>query len=174
MDNASKALIIAGAVLIAVMLVSIGVMVYNAAADVIGVGIDQTKTLSTSVFNKSFQSYMEKSMNKANAKSLVEAVKGNNLKNVDHYIHIDLDASTAASYKEFINDIPAIITTPDQVEVNTDDSSENYKGMLDEISKASNVQFYAISDTDDDGFINTISIFAFGTGGDAVGAQSNG
>ena len=40
MDNASKALIIAGAVLIAVMLVSVGVLVYNNSIGVIKTGLD--------------------------------------------------------------------------------------------------------------------------------------
>ena len=55
MENASKALIIAGAILLAILLISLGIMIYNQAQDTVsGSGMDQAAVTS---FNNQFLKY---------------------------------------------------------------------------------------------------------------------
>lgn len=86
MDNASKALIIAGAVLIAVMLVSLGVLIYNQAKGV----VDETSTtmtgLSVSGFNGLFSQYYGNNKTSATLKSLVEQVNSTNRTSEDRQV----------------------------------------------------------------------------------------
>ena len=55
MENASKALIIAGAILLAILIIGLGVFIYNQSANAIGnTGIDQ---LAIQQINSKFESY---------------------------------------------------------------------------------------------------------------------
>ena len=55
MENASKALIIAGAILLAILLISLGIMIYNQAQDTVSdSGMDQAAVTS---FNNQFLKY---------------------------------------------------------------------------------------------------------------------
>ena len=56
MDNASKALVMAGAILIAVMLVSIGVLIYNSAVGTVNTGLEQMSGTEVELFNNSYNS----------------------------------------------------------------------------------------------------------------------
>ena len=51
MENATKALMIAGAVLIAIMIIGIGMMIYQNASGTITGAMDQTKQLEIDAFN---------------------------------------------------------------------------------------------------------------------------
>jgi hypothetical protein len=77
MDNASKALIIAGAILIAVMLVSLGVMLYNTAANVAENSVGSVDALGIQGFNAQFESYFG-TKSRAQAQGLVNKVRANN------------------------------------------------------------------------------------------------
>ncbi|MBO5141582.1 MAG: hypothetical protein J6C46_01055 [Clostridia bacterium] len=81
MDNASKALIIAGAILIAVMLVSLGVMLYNTASGVAETTIGSVEALGVSGFNAQFETYLGTGKSKSQAAGLVSKVIANNNNN---------------------------------------------------------------------------------------------
>lgn len=81
MDNASKALIIAGAILIAVMLVSLGVMLYNTAAGVAETTIGSVEALGVSGFNAQFETYLGTGKSKSQAVGLISKVIANNANN---------------------------------------------------------------------------------------------
>jgi len=81
MDNASKALIIAGAILIAVMLVSLGVMLYNTAAGVAETTIGSVEALGVSGFNAQFETYLGTRKSKSQAAGLVSKIIANNTNN---------------------------------------------------------------------------------------------
>jgi len=87
MDNASKALIIAGAILIAVMLVSLGVMLYNTAAGVAETTTGSVEALGVAGFNAQYEQYLGASKSKSQATGLVAKVLSNNANN-DIYIGI--------------------------------------------------------------------------------------
>ena len=53
MENASKALIIAGAILISILLISLGIVIYNSAKD--AASTDQMDDFQVSAFNSKFK-----------------------------------------------------------------------------------------------------------------------
>ena len=57
MENASKALIIAGAILISIILISIGILVVNGADSVVGGGQEQLDAQAIQAFNAQFMNY---------------------------------------------------------------------------------------------------------------------
>lgn len=80
MENASKALIIAGAILLAILIIGLGVFIYNQASNSIGnTGMDQ---LAIQQFNRQFELY-EGTQPGNQVKQLLKAVISNN------YTHSD-------------------------------------------------------------------------------------
>lgn len=86
MENASKALIIAGAILLAILLISLGIMIYNQAQSVVdGSGMSEAE-LST--FNNKFTKY-EGSQRGSVVKSMINEIQSNNANNTDRKILYD-------------------------------------------------------------------------------------
>lgn len=113
MDNASKALIIAGAILIAVMLVSLGVMLYNTAAGVAESTTGTVEALGVEGFNAQFNQYTGLRKRAAVAQGLVDKVIANNA-NGETTIGIILKKGTGYSgtlSKEFTTAISAVTGT---------------------------------------------------------------
>ena len=77
MENASKALIIAGAILLAILIISLGIMIYNQASGV--VNNNAMTEVEVTSFNQKFEQYMGDKVRGANVNSLVNAVKTNNM-----------------------------------------------------------------------------------------------
>ena len=75
MENASKALIIAGAILLAILIISLGIMIFNTAKDTISSsGMSQAEL---SAFNSKFEKY-EGSRKGSEIRSMVQEVMANN------------------------------------------------------------------------------------------------
>ncbi len=72
MENASKALIIAGAILLSILIISLGIMIYNQAAGVVNNNAmsDAEKT----TFNAKFEQYAGTAVKGAQVRSLCQAV----------------------------------------------------------------------------------------------------
>ena len=75
MENASKALIIAGAILLAILLITLGILVYNQAAGVIN--NDSMNAVEMQQFNQQFIQY-EGEQRGVTIRSLLQAVLANN------------------------------------------------------------------------------------------------
>ena len=76
MENASKALIIAGAILISILIVGLGVIIYNNVADVAKTGtLDSTQINS---HNSPFEGYFGDYVSGSNVKALFTQVQANN------------------------------------------------------------------------------------------------
>ena len=80
MENASKALLIAGAVLIVILIIGVGMMIYNGAHGSIDTAITQMSAQEKQIFNAQFTSYDGK-MSGTKVKSLIGAVITNNAEN---------------------------------------------------------------------------------------------
>ena len=77
MENASKALIIAGAILLAILIISLGIVIYNQAAGV--VNTDQLNSVEISSFNKQFTQYEGNNKRGADVNSLLDTIQSNNV-----------------------------------------------------------------------------------------------
>ena len=75
MDNASKALVIAGAVLIAVLLISLGVLIFNSSRDITTDVVKNTESLAVQSFNERFTQYLGPAVKPTAVKSLIAQVK---------------------------------------------------------------------------------------------------
>ena len=101
MENASKALIIAGAILLAILLISLGILIFNQAQDTVSnSGMGQAEAQS---FNSKFTKY-EGTVKGSVAKSLVQEVNASNAddNNVNagrKITMIGVNATTGGAYK---------------------------------------------------------------------------
>ena len=77
MENASKALIIAGAILLSILLISLGIMVYNNAKDTASKGnLNDTEVQG---FNSKFTPFIGTNISANQLNSLLSAVQASNL-----------------------------------------------------------------------------------------------
>lgn len=77
MENASKALIIAGAILLAILIISLGILIYNQAAGV--VNNNAMSEVERQNFNSKFTQYEGDSVRGTTVRALLQAVLSNNL-----------------------------------------------------------------------------------------------
>jgi hypothetical protein len=76
MENASKALIIAGAILLSILLISLGIMIYNQAAGVIN--NNSLSEVEIATFNSKFTQYEGENVRGSSVNALLDAVMSNN------------------------------------------------------------------------------------------------
>ena len=92
MENASKALIIAGAILISILLISLGILIYNQAQSAVqDGGMDEMQLAS---FNGKFLQYEGKKRG-AQVNSLLQAVIANNSNELNEDRKIEVDTSSS-------------------------------------------------------------------------------
>ena len=96
MENASKALIIAGAILLSILLISLGIMVYNNAKGTIGDANLDAETAQA--FNTKISQYCGSNKNATTMNSLVDAIAASNGaqkgKATQHFITLSFAANT--------------------------------------------------------------------------------
>jgi len=96
MENASKALIIAGAILLSILLISLGIMVYNNAKGTVNeANLDSE---ATQTFNSKFTQYTGSNKSASDVNALVSAVNANNAANGTTRIKITLTGLTANTH----------------------------------------------------------------------------
>lgn len=76
MENASKALIIAGAILLSILIISLGIMVYNNAKNTVGSANLNKQEIET--FNSEWQAYEGNNKTASEVKTMVNAVIASN------------------------------------------------------------------------------------------------
>ena len=81
MENASKALIIAGAILLAILIISLGIMIFGQASGVVNNNAMSEVEMST--FNQKFEQYVSTRTRGANVNALLNAIRTNNEANSD-------------------------------------------------------------------------------------------
>lgn len=81
MENASKALIIAGAILISIVIISLGIIIFNQAESVMDPNAMDEVAVTT--FNQKFKAYEGNNVRGANVNTLLERIVQNNLTNSD-------------------------------------------------------------------------------------------
>ena len=76
MENASKALLIAGAILLCILIIAIGMFIYNSASSTITDSMSTLSTQEVDAFNNQFTSYEGKQTG-SNVKALIGRLIGN-------------------------------------------------------------------------------------------------
>ena len=93
MENASKALIIAGAILLSILIIALGMSVYNSSKSA-SANADLSAT-EVSSFNSTFEAY-EGVQKGSTVRTLITAILSSNKKNDDRKITINGTSSTTA------------------------------------------------------------------------------
>ena len=106
MENASKALIIAGAILLAILIISLGILIYNQAAGV--VNNNAMSQVETQQFNQQFTQY-EGDVRGATVNSMLQAVLSNNMgaDSADRQVEVYSAGSEGIALKEDATGLPA-------------------------------------------------------------------
>ena len=127
MENASKALIIAGAILLAILIIGLGVYIYRQAAGVIDTGtMDQ---LVVSQFNAQFEPYLGNNVSGSNVKQLIKIINASNRAKEDLPVTIEVDG------EEVKNDSKIKSGNTYKVESS---SEENKAGYIEKITITKN------------------------------------
>lgn len=95
MENASKALIIAGAILISILLISVGIIIMNAINDPVSRAGDSAASQAIDIFNNQFAAFAGR-QSVATIKTLIAKVNASNGANPQHQIRVNTGGTTLA------------------------------------------------------------------------------
>ena len=96
MENASKALLIAGAILICIVLISVGMLVLNSTTDVTDQVGDITASQAAQAFNNQYINYAG-TQKGSSVKRLIETIATNNSVSTSRQITVTFDGVTGAT-----------------------------------------------------------------------------
>ena len=148
MENASKALIIAGAILLAILLVSLGIMVYNNAKGTVSDASLDSEEAQT--FNTKISQYCGNNKSATDMNSLVDAIAASNgaqtrvASGERHVVQISL-TKASPSYITGNN----VTVTKDTIDT---------AGSIEYPSFASGTSYTASYTTDTEGYISQVTI----------------
>lgn len=96
MENASKALIIAGAILLSILIIGLGMLIFNQAKEAISnTGMDEQKVKA---YNAQFDDYMGANVNGTKVRSLYDTVRNHNITNQeDTSLIVSINEANTAS-----------------------------------------------------------------------------
>ncbi len=87
MENATKALIIAGAILVSILIISIGIVIVNAGKEVEGVAQGEMEAQAIQAFNAPFMNYAGEQRG-SSVNTLLQKIIANNASNPDKQVTI--------------------------------------------------------------------------------------
>ena len=142
MENASKALILAGSILIAIIIISLGVMIFNNYSNSVknNTSLDRQ---TIAAFNRRIDPYIGDNKSASQVNTLRDiAISINNNAKVEggsmQYVNMTIDGSEVTSYKTLNNEVEVVIKD----------------------KKAETGKFYKVEPTynPDTGLINTVTV----------------
>lgn len=115
MENASKALLIAGAILIVILLIAVGMMVYQGAQGSINKAIGSMSSTEKDIHNKQFEPYMGQKVSGSNVKSLLSKIITNN--SDENNVEVEVyEGTTETAADTLMNSITTAASTTYKVE----------------------------------------------------------
>ena len=147
MENASKALIIAGAILIAILLISVGILVMNSVNKPLNQATKQGDSQAVQMFNQKFANYAGTKKTAQDIKSLITTVISNNGANKSHIVFLrvkKLDKSGTPSVWKWAVGDRTIASTLQGESTNTVETESYVMNLLDD-SKTYSVKLLYVS-----------------------------
>lgn len=95
MENASKALIIAGAILISILLISVGIMIFSSSSGLFNSAKTSMSDQEKSLFNQKFTIYEGSKNSATNIKELIRTINANNADDENAPVTINGNAASA-------------------------------------------------------------------------------
>ena len=112
MENASKALIIAGAILISILLISVGIMIFNSSSGLFNSATSKMSDQEKQMFNSSFKMYQGSRVSGSTVKQLMREIEINNA-NSEENPTISYGEGSAKEESEIINAYQYTVTCED-------------------------------------------------------------
>lgn len=138
MENASKALIVLGSVLLALMIIGLSLFVFNIAKDPVAKSVDSMSSEEREFFNSKFQRYESGRVSGLETKSLVNIT----MQNANHQFNLNEKyriPEIFISYRDKTN------ISLERAEINLITSSDSFKLKFQSmLNKISNTAFYSI------------------------------
>lgn len=122
MENASKALLIAGAILLAILIIAIGMFIYNSAQATVNDSLTSMSTQEVEAFNNQFNSY-EQEQTGSNVKALIGRLIANANTYEEESAKVPKIIYLAGSSKNYTE---ASHTTKQAAYATTDSNTANY------------------------------------------------
>lgn len=112
MENATKALLIAAAVLIAVLIISLGVIVYNKASEAV-TGAGDLSEYQTQQFNEKFTKYQSENATGADVNAMLTTVfnHNNSQPDGDTCVKVTVDGTDRISANNELEQTPTKVST---------------------------------------------------------------
>ena len=133
MENASKALIIAGAILISILLISIGIMIFNSSSGLFDSAKTNMSDQEKTMFNQKFTMYESTNASGSQVRDIIRAVKTNNANKDNATVTINgakIEGNTDASVMPNTSNNTIVTTTRYTVKCETDSSTGLVKNIV--------------------------------------------
>ena len=112
MENASKALLIAGSILIAVLLIAFGMRIFTSTSGTTDQVNEAMTTMEITTFNSQFTSYIGNNKNRAQVISLLNRIIISNSKNTTHQVGVaDSSGTDIENIIDYMNGLTGNIYT---------------------------------------------------------------
>lgn len=162
MENASKALLIAGAILICILLIAVGMYVYKSAQGTITTAAAQMGQQEKEMYNATISKYIGDSKKGSDVKQLIDTIISNNNQNVgESGKFISIHNGGVAAYKgdlESVGKNANVYEDPakgDNTQENVDNATKLYREFAQKISSGKN---YKVESSQEDGIIYAVKI----------------
>lgn len=83
MDNAAKALVIAGGILLAILIISLGIYIWQLSGNFVSQGEVEKEQERIKAFNQEYESYQRQALRGTDIISVINKIRNNNIKNAD-------------------------------------------------------------------------------------------
>ena len=136
MENASKALLIAGAILICILLIAIGMYIYNSANATVDSAVSQMSQQEKDIYNAKVKSYLGDTVKGSEVKSMIDNIISMNQENVGKsgkFISIEVMGSFSKLTQE---QQTALSATKALTNFNTGNNATNGANLATECQKA--------------------------------------
>lgn len=163
MENASKALLIAGAILICILLIAVGMYVYKSAQGTITTAAAQMGQQEKEMYNATISKYIGNSKKGSDVKLLIDTVISNNNQNVGESgkfisIHFDGISQINSDDIDSAGEAANVYENPDKGDNNqtaVDGATKEYRTAAQKISSGKN---YKVEEKQQDGIIYAVTI----------------
>ena len=168
MENASKALLIAGAILICILLIAIGMYIYNSAQSTIQTAAGQMGQQDKEMYNSMIKKYLGNSRKGSDVKQMIEDIISQNSQYVNESgkfisIHVGTIAGYTPTTLETVTNAANVYENPSQGD-NTQDKIDaartEYRKLKQKISAGKN---YSVDEKEKDGIIYAVTISEYGS-----------
>lgn len=127
MENATKALLIAGSVLVVILLIAMGLRIFNSTNGTTKSAEETMDATEIATFNSQFLSYNRNNVRKSDALTLFNKIISSNSVNTKHQISYSIQNANSGTVTDFITELNG----HDMYSISVSDTDNN--GFVDKI-----------------------------------------